>query len=82
MAKTKKELERDLRIMTECYNKTHEEMMAYYFILQSLAAHYYYVAEYNTKDLFGKDFIISKSHGGKDVEELIKTIETLIKRGE
>ena len=82
MTKTKRELEFELKITKQMYETAHEERMAYYFILESLASHYYYVAKYNAKDLFGKDFMLTTSHGGKDVEELLRTIDLLIKRGD
>ena len=59
MAKTKKELEFELKIAYRMYEKAHEERMYYYFLLNDLANGFNRCAINNIVENIKKDYLIN-----------------------
>lgn len=74
MAKTKKELEFELRITKEMYQQAHEERMVYYFVLSDIAKKYYTLAIDELIWNSDKDLIIKE---GETLNQLFKVLKDL-----
>lgn len=59
MAKTKRELEQEIRIYKMMYEKAHEERMHYYFILNDIANGFNRCALNRIVEYMDKDYLIN-----------------------
>ena len=79
MAKTKKELEHEVRIYKAMYEACDEERMVYCHILEELALNCYYAAQHDIRELKNKEYFLSSEMSGNVRNDLEKFINGLIK---
>lgn len=76
MAKTKKELEQDLRIYQAMYERAHKERMTYYFVLLDIAEEQFSLAIDQLNWDSDKDLII-KNGDAYVMNKLIKVLKEM-----
>lgn len=74
MAKTKKEIERELRIYQAMYEKAHKERMYYYYLLNDIANDFKTCAMNLITENITKDYLINT-----DIDKTVMLIAKKIK---